>query len=337
MPKSVFIVAEIGVNHNGSEQSAERHIDAAAEAGADGVKFQAFRAARLAAGHAPMAAYQEANFGTALSQREMLSRLELGEDALGRLMVRAARRGVTFLASPFDLPSIDLLDRLGVEILKIPSGEIINVPYLRKIGSLGRRVFLSTGMSLLGEIEAALDILTGCGTPLGNITVLHCTTEYPAPFAQANLRAMATIAKAFPGVSTGFSDHTPGIEATVAAVALGAMVVEKHFTLDKNLPGPDHRASLDPGEFAALVAAARNVEKALGDGWKRPTEAERANIPAVRKVLVASRPIAAGEGYSGENITAKRTGGQGVSPALWELVLTRTAPRAYAPDEAIDL
>lgn len=337
MAQRVFLVAEIGVNHNGSEALAAQLIDAAAAAGAGGVKFQAFRAAGLVVEQAPMAAYQQRNTGTAVSQRQMLAGLELGEEAFARLMARAAGHGLAFLVSPFDLESVDLLDRLGVAILKVPSGEIVNIPYLRAIGRLGRRVFLSTGMSRLGEIEAALEILAEAGTPAADVVVLHCTTEYPAPFEQANLRAMSAMAAAFPGVAVGFSDHTTGIEAALAAVALGAAVVEKHFTLDKALPGPDHRASLDPAEFAALVAAARNVEKALGDGWKRPTLAERRNLPVVRKVLVAARPIAAGERYSAENLTAKRAGVPGVSPALWDLALTRTAPRSYVPDEAIEL
>jgi N,N'-diacetyllegionaminate synthase len=234
----------------------------------------------------------------------------------------------------FDLESIDLLNRLGLEIFKIPSGEITNLPYLRKLGSLKKRLILSTGMADLGEIEDALDVLTESGTPLGNITVLHCNTEYPTPFEDVNLRAMLTIRNAFPGISVGYSDHTSGIEVAVAAVALGAAVLEKHFTLDRNLPGPDHKASLEPDELKAMVQAIRNIEKALGNGIKRPSPSEVKNKPVARKSLVATQPIKTGELFSADNITAKRPGA-GISPMRWDEVLGQFAQKDYEKDELI--
>ena len=263
----------------------------------------------------------------------MVKKLELDETAHTRLYQHCQHKDIQFLSTPFDLESIDLLNRLGLEIFKIPSGEITNLPYLRKLGALKKRLILSTGMANLGEIEAALNVLTESGTPWENITVLHCNTEYPTPFEDVNLRAMMTIGHAF-GVAVGYSDHTPGIEVAVAAVALGAAVLEKHFTLDRNLPGPDHKASLEPDELKAMVQAIRNIEKALGNGIKRPSPSEVKNKSIARKSLVATQPIKTGEQFSAENITAKRPG-TGISPMRWDEVLGQAAQKDYKKDDLI--
>ena len=272
--------------------------------------------------------------GSDESQLEMVKKLELDEPAHIQLYQYCQHKGIQFLSTPFDLESIDLLNRLGLEIFKIPSGEITNLPYLRKLGALKKRLILSTGMADLGEIEDALDVLTESGTLLENITVLHCNTEYPTPFEDVNLRAMLTIRHAFPGVTVGYSDHTPGIEVAIAAVALGAAVIEKHFTLDRNLPGPDHRASLEPDELKAMVQAIRNIEKALGNCIKRPSPSEANNKLIARKSLVATQPIKPGERFSAGNITAKRPG-TGISPMRWDEILGQAAQKYYKKDEPI--
>jgi N,N'-diacetyllegionaminate synthase len=329
----VFVIAEAGVNHNGSLELARELVRAGAAAGADAVKFQTFKAASLASRRARKAEYQEGTTGTAESQQEMLRKLELDASAYAVLKEDCARHGVQFLSTPFDLGSIDLLAALGMETWKIPSGEITNLPYLRKLGALRQRIILSTGMSGLGEIEAALGALEAAGTPRRDVTVLHATTEYPAPMHEVNLRAMRAIGDAL-GVSVGYSDHTPGIEIPIAAAALGARVVEKHFTLDRNMPGPDHLASLEPGELKAMVAAIRNVEKALGDGIKRPTPSEAKNIAVVRKSIVASRPIRKGEILTSANLTTKRPA-TGLSPMRWDELLGKPSPADFAEDEPI--
>jgi N,N'-diacetyllegionaminate synthase len=329
-----FIIAEAGVNHNGSLEMALQLIDVAVAAGADAVKFQTFKAEKIIAVNAPKAGYQKETTGSDESQLEMVKKLELDETAHNKLHQYCKHKGIQFLSTPFDLESIDLLYRLGLEIFKIPSGEITNLPYLRKLGALKKRLILSTGMADLGEIEDALDVLTESGTPLENITVLHCNTEYPTPFEDVNLRAMLTIRNAFSGISVGYSDHTNGIEVAVAAVALGAAVLEKHFTLDRNLPGPDHKASLEPDELKAMVQAIRNIEQALGDGIKRPSPSEVKNKPIARKSLVATQPIKTGELFSAENITAKRPGA-GISPMRWDEVLGQAAQKDYEKDELI--
>ncbi len=329
----VMIIAEAGVNHNGSVALAEKMIDAAVEAGADAVKFQTFRAQKLVTAEARMAAYQKRNTGKEESQYAMLKRLELDREAHERLMRRCEERGVIFMSTPFDLESIDMLADLGLEIFKIGSGELTNLPYLRKIGALKRRVILSTGMGTLGEVEAALEVLTTAGTPRSAVTLLHANTMYPTPFEDVNLRAMQTLACAF-GCAVGYSDHTPGIEVPVAAVALGARIIEKHFTLDKRMAGPDHKASLEPDELSAMVRAVRRVERALGDGIKRPTASEKPNIPAARKSIVAARDIAEGEVLSEENLTTKRPG-TGMSPMRWDEIIGTKALRAYRKDEPI--
>lgn len=331
---SVLIIAEAGVNHNGDSELALELVDRAAEAGADYVKFQTFSADRLVTANARKADYQAKNSGGEESQHAMLRRLELDAGMHERLIAHCESRGIRFFSTGFDIESVDFLARLGLDSFKIPSGEITNLPYLRHIGRYGKRVILSTGMAMLGEIEAAIDVLERAGTPRHLITVLHCNTEYPTPMADVNLRAMCTIGSAF-GVSVGYSDHTVGIEVAIAAVALGATVIEKHFTLDRRLPGPDHKASLEPQELRAMIAAIRNIERALGDGIKRPSPSEIRNRDVARKSVVAARAIAAGEVFSEENLTVKRPGG-GVSPMRWDELLGRTAARAYQRDDAID-
>ncbi len=331
---TALIIAEAGVNHNGDPTLARRMVEVAADAGADLVKFQTFTADRLVAGDAPKAAYQERATGRG-TQYAMIRRLELSRAAHEMLIAHCRSSGVGFLSSAFDLESLELLVELGAERFKVPSGEITNLPYLRRVGSFGKPVILSSGMSTLGEIESALAVLEDAGTPRSRITVLHCNTDYPTAMEDVNLRAMRTIGAAL-DVGVGYSDHTPGIEIAVAAVALGATVVEKHFTLDRALPGPDHGASLEPGELKAMVQAIRNVERALGDGIKRPSAAELKNRSIVRKSLVATRVIRAGEPFSADNLTAKRPG-HGLSPMRWDEVLGRPAPRDFAPDEVVHL
>lgn len=331
--QKTLIIAEAGVNHNGDLDLAFALVDAAAAAGADAVKFQTFDAKSLVSVTAPKAGYQKVTTGEAESQQAMLERLQLDDAAHRALLARCREKGITFLSSPFDIPSTDYLLGLDVPLLKIPSGEITNLPYLRHLGKSGKPLILSTGMSTLGEVEEALAVLEAAGTPRQSITVLHCNTEYPTPYGDVNLRAMATLAQAF-GVTVGYSDHTPGIEVSVAAVALGAAVIEKHFTLDRNLPGPDHKASLEPAELAAMVTAIRNVEAALGSPVKAPSPSELPNRPIARKSLVAARAIRQGEPFTPENVVAKRPG-TGISPMRWDEVMGRPASRDFATDELI--
>ena len=335
MTSRTLIIAEAGVNHNGDLALARQLIDVAAVAGADLVKFQTFTADRLATRTAQKADYQNRTTTSTESQHEMLSRLELTDAMHHELIAHCATRNIDFFSTGFDIESVDLLVRHGQNHFKIPSGEITNLPYLRHIGRLGKSVILSTGMANLGEIEAAIDALEAAGTPRAMLTVLHCTTEYPTPMAEVNLRAMLSIHAAF-GVAVGYSDHTQGIEVAIAAVAMGATVIEKHFTLDRNLPGPDHKASLEPAELNAMVAAIRNIEVALGDGIKRLTTSEARNRPVVRKSLVASRAIKSGALFTAENITAKRPA-TGISPMRWDEVIGKTALRDFGPDELIVL
>jgi N,N'-diacetyllegionaminate synthase len=330
-----LIIAEAGVNHNGDLDLARRLIDAAAEAGVDRVKFQTFSADRLVTAGARKAEYQAQVTDADESQQTMLRRLELTAEMHELLIAHCRQRGVAFFSTAFDLESVDLLARLGQDAFKIPSGEITNLPYLRHVGAYGKPIILSSGMSTLGDIEAALTALQQSGTPRDRVTVLHCTTEYPAPMSEVNLQAMLTIGRAF-GVAVGYSDHTTGIEVPIAAVALGATVIEKHFTMDRNLPGPDHKASLEPDELRAMVAAIRNVERALGDGIKRPTESELKNRTAGRKSIVAARDIREGEAFSDEMLTTKRPG-NGISPMRWDELIGRKARRGYERDELIEL
>lgn len=331
---STLVIAEAGVNHNGNIDLAFALIDAAVAAGADVIKFQTFDAERLATGQAAKARYQIDTTGSEESQRDMLRRLELSFKDHESLLGRCAEKGIEFLSSAFDLPSLDYLCSIGLSRMKVPSGELTNLPYLQRMADARRPVLLSTGMATLGEVEAALDVLLQSGMSRDNIVVLQCTTEYPATASEANLRAMLSMREAF-GVAVGLSDHTEGIEIAIAAVALGACVIEKHLTLDRNMPGPDHRASLQPDELRHMISAIRNVELALGDGLKRPSEAELRNRLIARKSIVAAAPIHIGETLTKNNLTVKRPG-TGLSPMRLPELLGRPALRDYAADELID-
>lgn len=334
MKPSCAIIAEAGVNHNGSIELALRLVDEAARAGADYVKFQTFRADKLVARHAPKADYQKQTCGASESQYEMLKRLELPESAFRDIAAYCARTGIAFLSTPFDIESAHFLAGLGMSALKVASGDLTDIPFLRQLGAMGLPIVLSTGMATLGEVEDALEALESAGTPFERITVLHCTTEYPAPLDEVNLRAMVTLGAAFARVAIGYSDHTEGIDIPIAAAALGARVIEKHLTLDRSMAGPDHRASLAPPEFARMVQAVRRVSCALGDGRKRPSLAELPNRVAARKSIVASRPIERGETFSPDNLAVRRPG-SGISPARWDSIVGTRATRAYAADEPI--
>jgi N,N'-diacetyllegionaminate synthase len=331
-----LIIAEAGVNHNGDIRLAKKLIAAAANAGADLVKFQTFNANNLVSESTPKADYQKKTTDSQESQLDMIRRLELSREDHAALIDECRAHGIGFFSTAFDFQSFDLLMELGCfELIKIPSGELTNLPLLRYVSRFCKPLLLSTGMANLGEIEAAIEAIEAAGTHRHLITVLHCTTEYPTPLEDVNLRAIVTLKKAF-GVSTGYSDHTLGIEIPIAAVALGATVIEKHLTLDRNLPGPDHKASLEPDELKAMVEGIRNVERALGDGIKRPSRSELKNKPIARKSLVAIRPIRTGETFSEENIGAKRPG-TGLSPMRWDEVIGRTAAKDFAVDELIRL
>lgn len=335
MSKTI-IIAEAGVNHNGAMDVARKLIEAAAEAGVDYVKFQTFKAENLVSKSAQKAEYQKRNMGDGDdSQFAMLKALELSPDQHFELIEYCEKKNVKFFSTAFDLDSIDFLDSLNMPMWKIPSGEITNFPYLRAIGRTKKPVILSTGMANMSEIEAAIDVLVRFGTTRGEITLLHCTTEYPAPKNEINLRAMETMRSYF-GLPVGYSDHTQGIEIPVAAVAMGACVIEKHFTLDRNMNGPDHKASLEPNELKTMVEQIRNVEKAIGSGVKEPAKSEIPNIMIARKSIVAARNIAKGEIFNDENITAKRPGG-GISPMDWEAVMGTKAKRDFEIDEPIEL
>lgn len=329
-----LIIAEAGVNHNGSLEMAKTLVEKAAEAGVDYVKFQTFKSEKLVSRHATKAEYQKANTDGEDSQLKMLQQLELSHNDHLQLIEHCNRCGVNFLSTAFDLDSIDFLASLNLDLWKIPSGEITNLPYLRRIAQKGERVIMSTGMCTLDDIEAALNILISNGTPRENITLLHCNTEYPTPWSDVNLRAMHDIAQRF-NLAVGYSDHTQGIEVPIAAVALGATVIEKHFTLDNNLPGPDHKASLNPQQLKEMVTAIRHIELSLGDGVKQISESERKNISIARKSIVAATHISKGDLLTEENLTVKRPGG-GISPMLWDKVVGTTATRDYLPDEMIE-
>ena len=329
-----LIIAEAGVNHNGDMKLAKQLIDAAANSGADYVKFQTFSADRIVAKSADKADYQKKYSDSTESQYEMLKRLELSVEMHLELIEYCERRSIKFLSTGFDIQSVDLLVGFGLNLLKIPSGEITNLPFLRHIGSLGLPVILSSGMSTMSEIVDAMSILDRAGLPRSQITVLHCTTEYPTPMDEVNLRAMNSIRNTL-GVAVGYSDHSVGIEVSVAAVALGASVIEKHFTIDRSLPGPDHRASLEPVELGAMVKAIRNIEVALGSDVKEPTISELRNLRVGRKSILAGRKIGIGEIFSASNLVIKRPG-DGVSPMQWDRLMGQIAIREYLPDEKID-
>jgi N,N'-diacetyllegionaminate synthase len=329
-----LIIAEAGVNHNGDMGIAKKLIDIAADAGADLVKFQTFNADLLVTESAAKAEYQLGLTDKSESLHTMLRKLELTEVMHHELIAHCASRSIKFFSTGFDIESIDLLAGLGQELFKIPSGEITNLPYLRHIGRLRKSVILSTGMSNMDEIETAIKVLEVAGTERTKITALHCTTAYPAPMADVNLRAMQSIQNAL-NVSIGYSDHTLGIEIPIAAVALGATVIEKHFTVDRNLPGPDHKASLEPAELKSMISGIRNIEIALGDGFKRLMKSEVSNREVSRKSIVASVPIATGQVFNEDNLTTKRPG-LGISPMAWDNLLGKKANRDYSEDELID-
>lgn len=331
----VLIIAEAGVNHNGSLELAKKLVDAAANAGADAVKFQTFKANNLVSKSAHKADYQKQATAAYETQHAMLARLELDNADHCEIIEYCKSRQILFLSTPFDIESADMLEGLGMPIYKIPSGEITNLPYLRHISRFGKEIILSTGMSDLQEIENALRVIESEGVTRSKITVLHATTEYPCPIREVNLKAMLTIQKAF-GIKVGYSDHTSGIEVPIAAVALGAYVVEKHFTLDRTMEGPDHKASLEPGELKAMVSAIRNIEQALGDGIKRPSPSELKNIPIARKSIVAICDIKKGDLFSEKNLGAKRPG-HGISPMHWDELIGQPARRDFSVDDLIEL
>jgi N,N'-diacetyllegionaminate synthase len=332
MSDKTLIIAEAGVNHNGDLETAKELIAAAKAAGADVVKFQTAKLSSLVAASAPMADYQKENTGVSQSQKEMLAKLLLPFEDFTVLADECRRQGIAFLSTPFDIESIRFLTPLQ-KVWKVPSGEITNYPYLVQIAGTGMPVILSTGMSELHEIEAAKRVLEENGA--GKLTLLHCTTEYPAPLEEVNLRVIPALKARF-GCDVGYSDHTRGIEISLAAAALGATVIEKHFTLDRNMPGPDHKASLEPNELAALVKGVRTIEKALGDGVKRPTPSELKNRAVARKSVVAARDIRQGELLTAENLTTKRPG-TGVDPMRWNELLGTRAVRDFREDELIEI
>tara|TARA_B110000037_G_C17087646_1_gene492634 strand:+ start:655 stop:1665 length:1011 start_codon:yes stop_codon:yes gene_type:complete len=331
----VFIIAEAGVNHNGSIAIAKKLIDTASAAGANAVKFQTFKADNLATKNAQKARYQKETTDIEESQFNMLKKLELNASMHRRLISYCKNKKIMFLSSPFDHESIDLLKNLGLEIFKIPSGEITNLPYLRNIGKLNKKIILSTGMSNMSEIKNALNILINSGTKKNNITILHTNTEYPTPMEDVNLKAMLTMGKTF-NISFGYSDHTLGIEVDIAAVALGATCIEKHFTLDSNMEGPDHKASLEPNQLKAMVTAIRNIEKALGSNIKKPSKSELQNIQIVRKSIVAKININKGKIFTKKNLTVKRPG-NGISPMQWDKILGKSAKRKFLKDDLIEI
>jgi N,N'-diacetyllegionaminate synthase len=330
---SVFIIAEAGVNHNGSVDLAKQLIDVASNSGADAVKFQTFKAENLVSKNTQKAEYQKQTTNASESQFDMIKKLELDVDTHKELITYCQEKDIMFLSTPFDHDSIDLLSSLGLHIFKIPSGEITNLPYLRYIGSLDKQVVLSTGMSNLQEVEDALTILINAGTSKENITILHANTMYPTPMEDVNLNAMLTIQQEF-GVAVGFSDHTLGIEVDIAAVAMGASIIEKHFTLDKTMNGPDHKASLEPDELKAMVLSIRNIEKALGSYEKKPSPSESINIDIARKSIVSNQIIKKGDMLSDKNITTKRPG-TGISPMEWDKVIGTVATKNYQVDDLI--
>ncbi len=334
--KHVLIIAEAGVNHNGSLDIAKQLIDKAVEAGVDIIKFQTFKSEKLVSKSAKQAEYQQRNIGKKdESQLAMLKKLELSPSDHEELMDYCREKGIRFFSTAFDLDSIEYLHSLNLGLWKIPSGEITNYPYLRKIAQYHEPIILSTGMCELSDIEATLKVLVGFGVRKEQITILHCNTEYPTPYSDVNLKAMLEIRDRF-GVQVGYSDHTQGIEVPIAAVALGASVIEKHFTLDKNMEGPDHKASLEPDELRAMVCAIRNVEQTLGSGHKTISASERKNIDIARKSIVAACPIKKGELFTEENLTVKRPG-NGISPMRWSEVIGQTAIKDFEEEEMIVL
>ncbi len=326
--KHTFIIAEAGVNHNGSMAIAKKLVDKAYEAGVDCVKFQTYIAENVMSKFAPKAEYQITNTSSNESQLDMVKKLQLSFEDFAELKEYTEKKGLMFLSTPFDLESCDFLNNLGMSIFKIPSGEITNLPYLRKINSYKKDVILSTGMATLEEIQEALKVLKDC-----KVKLLHCTTEYPCPYESVNMNAMLTMKKVF-NLPTGYSDHTQGIEIPIMAVSLGAEIIEKHFTLDKNMEGPDHKASLEPDELKQMAESIRNVEKAFGDGKKEPQQAELKNIAIARKSIVAKCNIKKGEIFTEKNLTTKRPG-NGISPMKWDDIIGKISDKNYSEDELI--
>ena len=331
--KKVFIIAEAGVNHNGSIDLAKKLIDVASESGADAVKFQTFKAENLATKNAKKANYQMETTKIKESQFDMLKKFELDAETHKQLISYCKKKSIMFLSSPFDQDSIKLLNNLGLETFKIPSGEIINLPYLRHVGKLNKKIILSTGMANINEIKDALDVLIQAGTKKNNITVLHANTEYPTPMEDVNLKAMVAIGNTF-NINYGYSDHTLGIEVDIAAVAIGATCIEKHFTLDCNMEGPDHKASLEPNGLKAMVKAIRNIELALGSSIKKPSKSEIPNMQIVRKSIVAKTLIKKGDILSENNLEIKRPG-NGINPMRWDEVVGTKATKDYSEDDLI--
>ena len=330
---SSYIIAEAGVNHNGSLELAKNLVDKAKEAGADCVKFQTFIASQIVSKNAVKADYQKKQTANSESQHEMLKKLELSFDDFTELHNYCKEIGIEFLSTAFDFESIDFLNQLGMQVWKIPSGEITNLPYLIKIAKLNKKVILSTGMSTMREIEDAVNILKDHGA--SELIILHCTTEYPTPYEDVNLNAMLAIKERF-GYEVGYSDHTMGIEVPIAAVALGAKVIEKHFTLDRTMDGPDHKASLEPSELKTMVDAIRNIELSMGTGIKEPADSEKKNIAIARKSIVANKSIKKGEILTEQNLTVKRPG-DGISPMKWFEIIGTKAIRDFEEDELIEI
>lgn len=331
----VIIIAEAGVNHNGSYELAKKMVLAAKEAGADYIKFQTAKPELVISRYAPKAIYQQENTNKEESQLDMCKAIHLSLDSYVPLKAYCDEVGIKFLSTPFDLVSVDVLRSLDMDYYKVPSGEITNLPYLEKVAKINIPVILSTGMSNLGDIEAAIDILEKNGLCREQIILLHCNTEYPTPYEDVNLNAMQTMASAF-GVKVGYSDHTKGLEVSLAATAMGACVIEKHFTLNKAMEGPDHKASLEPSELKQLVTSIRRIERALGSPLKKVSPSEEKNMIVARKSLVANRAISQGEAFSEDNLTVKRPG-NGISPMKWKEVIGKTAPRDFKEDELIEL
>lgn len=329
----VFIIAEAGVNHNGNIDIARELVDVASASGADAVKFQTFKAESLVCKSARKADYQMKTTNQEESQFDMLKKLELTPEMHEELLDYCKKKGIMFLSTPFDIDSLHYLIECGIDIIKIPSGEITNYPLLKEAGKTGKQIIISSGMSTLDEVRNAVNVLKDNGS--SDITVLHCNTEYPTPFADVNLQAMITMKEKL-GVAVGYSDHTQGIEVPIAAAALGASVIEKHFTLDQNMEGPDHKASLEPAELHAMVHAIRNLESAMGDGKKKPSESEKKNICIARKSIVARCNIGEGEIFTEDNLTTKRPG-TGLSPMCWEQIIGSRSKRNFSEDELIEL
>ena len=333
MDKKIFIIAEAGVNHNGDINIAKQLIDAAAESNADAVKFQTFISEKCVSTKAEKAAYQKQAVGEEGNQLDMIKRFELSQDDFRMLKEYCGKKNIKFMSTAFDIDSAIFLNEMGLDVFKIPSGEITNFPLLRTIGRFQKRVIMSTGMSEMAEIRAAIDVLKQYGTE--DISVLHCNTQYPTPMEDVNLRAMQQLKDEL-HLPVGYSDHTLGIEVPIAAAALGAEIIEKHFTLDKNMEGPDHKASLEPDELKKMVEEIRNIEKALGDGIKRVSLSEKDNLDIVRKSIIAGKTIKKGETLTEENITVKRPG-NGISPMRWNEVIGTKAVRDFAADELIEI